>query len=107
MTVDCGLWTVDSGLWTVDSHQMLNRLAQASITEHCYSRQLLCIMQQNSIDVLQVSKLSRLSPVRSLCKGPDNAVCDDIQHDIRQVHHDICETVNVGAIVLCLQESHM
>ncbi len=86
---------------------MLSRLAQARLTEHCYSRPLLCIMRQNSIDILQVSKLSCLSPICSLSEGPDDAICDDIQHNIRQVHHDVCETVNVGAIVLRLQESHM
>lgn len=57
--------------------------------------------------MMQVGKVSRLSPVVSLCEGPDDTICDDIQHNIGQVHHDICETVNVGAIVLRLQESHM
>jgi len=60
-----------------------------------------------SISMMQVGKVSRLSPVVSLCEGPDDTICDDIQHNIGQVHHDICETVNVGAIVLRLQESHM
>ena len=56
---------------------------------------------------MKVGKLSCLSPIHSLCEGPDDAICDDIQHDIRQVHHDVCETVNVSAIVLRLQESHI
>lgn len=56
---------------------------------------------------MHVDKLSRLSPIGSLCEGPDDAICDDIQHDIGQVHHDVCETVNVSAIVLRLQESRM
>ena len=57
--------------------------------------------------MMQVDQVSRLSPICSLCEGPDDAICDDVQHNIRQVHHDICETVNVGAIVLRLQESHI
>ena len=57
--------------------------------------------------MMQVDQVRRLSPICSLCEGPDDAICDDVQHNIRQVHHDVCETVNVGAIVLRLQESHM
>lgn len=67
---------------------------------------LLCNTWQNGINMMQVDKVSRLSPICSHCESPDNTVCDDIQHDIGQVHHDICETIDVGAIVLRLQESH-
>ena len=57
--------------------------------------------------MMQVDQVSCLSPICSLCEGPDDAICDDVQHNIRQVHHDVCETVNVGAIVLRLQESYI
>ena len=48
---------------------------------------------------------NRTSPVFGHSEGSDDTVGDDIQHDVRQVRHGVCEAVTVTAIVLCLHNS--